>query len=83
MKIFETLLWMQVVLQRFEALRRGIPVVLVKQKMLNMYRYTVRTQLCHIIRYYTTHQLHVSVLTWPSSGCTKLYKVIVPHYQRS
>jgi len=27
---------------------------------------------CYIIRYYTTYQLHVSAITWPSSGCTKL-----------
>jgi hypothetical protein len=40
-------------------------------QILNMYRYTVRTQLCYIIRYYTTYQLHVSAITWPSSGCTK------------
>ena len=25
-----------------------------------------------IIRYYTTYKLHVSAITWPSSGCTKL-----------
>jgi len=37
-----------------------------------MNRYTVRKQLCYIIRYYATHQLHVSAITWPSSGCTKL-----------
>jgi len=43
-------------------------------KGLNIYRYTVRTQLCYIIRYYTTYQLHVSAITWPSSGCTKLTK---------
>jgi len=37
-----------------------------------MNRYTVRTYLCYIIRYYTTYHLHVSTLTWPSSDCTKL-----------
>jgi len=37
-----------------------------------MNRYTIRTQLCYIIRYYTTYQLHVSAITWPSSGCAKL-----------
>jgi len=36
----------------------------------NMNRYTVRTQLCYIIGYYTTYQLHVLAITWPSSGCT-------------
>jgi len=35
-------------------------------------KYTIRTQLCYIIRYYTTYQLHVSAITWPPSGCTKL-----------
>jgi len=38
----------------------------------NMNRYTVRTQLCYIIRYYTMYQLHVSAITWPPSDCTKL-----------
>jgi len=48
-----------------------------------MYRYTARTQLCYIIRHYTTYQLHVSALTWPSSGCTKLYRVTVLHNDRT
>jgi len=38
----------------------------------NMNRHTVRTQLCYIIRYYATYHLHVSAITWPSSGCTNL-----------
>ena len=42
------------------------------KKFTDVCRYTVRTQLCYIIRYYTTYQLHVSPITWPSSGCTKL-----------
>jgi len=29
-------------------------------KVSNIYRYTVGTQLCYIIRCYTTYQLHVS-----------------------
>jgi len=42
------------------------------RQVLNTYRYTVRTKLCYIIRYYTMYQLHVLAITWPSSSCTKL-----------
>jgi 3-dehydroquinate dehydratase len=52
-------------------LRRIIPVVFIKLHISNMSRYTVRTQLCYIMRYCTTYQLHVLAITWPSSGCTK------------
>jgi len=41
-----------------------------------MYRYTVRTQLCYIIRHFTTYQLHVSAITWPSSSCNKLTELL-------
>jgi len=47
--------------------------VFVKSQVLNMYRYTVGTQR-YIIRYNATYQLHVSAITWPSSGCSKLIR---------
>jgi hypothetical protein len=63
---------MQGLKSTLHTLRRGIPVVFVKLQILIMYKYTVRTQLCYIIRCYITYQLHVSALIWPSSCYTKL-----------